>query len=154
MSSPFAVTHRGDEVFGLAPSELWAELEDVERFEEWWSWLRDLTLEPPRLATGSVLTFTIETPLPYRMRCRVEMIDVAAGERIVTRVSGDLQGTASLELHPVSEDATRIELEWELEPTQKPMRLLLRVARPLILKTKDWAVDLALSSFRRNVEGN
>jgi hypothetical protein len=32
------------------------------------------------------------------------------------------------------------------------MRVLVRAARPVIVRTKDWAIDIALRSFRRNVE--
>lgn len=150
MASPYAVTHRGVETFTLPPDELWDEITDAHRFERWWSWLRDLHLEPDRVATGSTLTFTIVSPLPYQMHCVVDFVDVVAHERIQTLVAGDLRGWANLSIEPVDE-GSRIVLEWELEPTQMPMRLLVRAARPLIMRTKDWAIDLALNSFRRNV---
>jgi hypothetical protein len=89
--------------------------------------------------------------LPYKLRCKVEFTEVVPHERIETLVSGDLKGWASLEIEP-SDGGSHLWLRWELEPTQGPMRMLLRVARPLIIRTKDWAIDLALRSFRRNVE--
>lgn len=151
VTSKYEIEHEGDEIFALSPSALWTEFEDVERFESWWSWLGDLKLEPRTLATGSVMTFAIETPLPYRMQCRVEMTDVVEAESITARVSGDLQGWATLQLYPEGA-GTRVVLRWALEPTQLPLRLLVRAARPLIVRTKDWAVDHALSVFRRKVE--
>lgn len=113
--------------------------------------LKEAKLEPDEVATGSVLTFSIVSPLPYKLRCRVEFEEVVPGERIRTVVSGDLKGWATLDIDPY-EAGSSVWLQWELEPTQTPMRMLVRVARPLIMRTKDWAIDLALRSFRRNVE--
>ncbi|MEA2453398.1 MAG: hypothetical protein QOG04_2108 [Actinomycetota bacterium] len=151
MSSPYAIRHDGEELFELAPDELWPEITDVHRFEKWWPWLRDARLDPDDVEEGSILTFTIVTPLPYKLRCTVEFTEVVPCERINTIVSGDLKGWASLEIESF-EDGSRLFLRWELEPTQGPMRILVRAARPLIVRTKDWAIDIALRSFRRNVE--
>lgn len=150
MSSPYAVRHDDEELFELSPAELWPEITDVHRFEKWWSWLREARLEPNEVAAGSVLTFAIVTPLPYKLRCRVEFTEVVVEERIETIVSGDLKGWATLDIEAIDEGSA-VWLRWELEPTQTPMRVLVRVARPLIVRTKDWAIDIALRSFRRNV---
>lgn len=139
-------------MFKLTPSELWGEITELDRFERWWSWLSDLELSPPGdLAEGSILTFAIVSPLPYRMNCRVEFTKVIPEELIETRVTGDLQGWANLELAAIDPGAIVV-LSWELEPTQTPLRILVRAARPLIVRTKDWAIDIALGAFRRNVE--
>lgn len=151
MTSPYAVRHDGEEIFALPPQELWPELTDLRRFERWWSWLRESELEPDEVASGSVLTFSIVSPLPYKLRCRVEFTEVISAERIDAVVSGDLKGWAELEIEP-HEEGSCVWLRWELEPTQTPMRILVRAARPLIMRTKDWAVDIALRSFRRHVE--
>lgn len=151
MSSPYAVRHDGEEQFDLSPDELWPEITDVHRFERWWSWLREARLEPNEVAPGSVLTFAIVSPLPYKLRCRVEFLEVVPGRTIETRVTGDLKGWANLEIEPDG-NGSRLWLRWELEPTQTPMRVLVRAARPLIVRTKDWAIDIAVRSFRRNLE--
>jgi hypothetical protein len=151
VTSPYAVRHDGEELFALPPSELWPEITDVHRFERWWSWLRDAHLHPDEVATGSVLTFAIVSPLPYRLRCHVEFIEVIPEMQIRAHVTGDLEGWAGLEVEPHGAGSL-VRLQWELEPTQAPMRVLVRVARPLINRTKDWAIDIALRAFRRNVE--
>lgn len=135
----------------MTPEELWPEITDLQRFERWWSWLKEATLEPDEVATGSVLEFAIVSPLPHQLRCRVEFVEVVVTERIETLVSGDLKGWATLDIEPY-ENGSAVWLRWELEPTQTPMRVLVRIARPLIMRTKDWAIDIALRSFRRNVE--
>ena len=145
------IRHDGDEYFDLPPGRLWPEITDLKRFEAWWSWLRDAQLEPDLVATGSLLTFSIVSPLPYRLRCAVTFTEVVAEERIHADVTGDLRGWATLEISG-DDDGSLVHLEWELEPTQAPMRVLVRAARPLIVRTKDWAIDLALRSFRRNVQ--
>lgn len=144
------MAHRGVERFSLPPNELWIELTDAHRFERWWSWLRDLRLEPDRVETGTTMTFSIVSPLPYQMHCVVDFVEVVDHQRIRTVVAGDLRGWADLEIEP-RDGGSEIVLEWELEPTQTPMRLLVRAARPLIMRTKDWAIDIALNAFRRNV---
>lgn len=151
MRSPYVVSHEGAELFDLSPAELWAEITDLERFEAWWSWLSDLKLQPDEVATGTIMTFRIVSPLPYSMHCRVEFTNVVAEEQIETVVTGDLQGWANLEIWP-HETGSSVVLSWELEPTQRPLRILVRAARPVIMRTKDWAIDIALRSFRRNVE--
>lgn len=134
----------------MAPDELWTEITDAHRFERWWSWLRDLRLEPDRVETGATMTFSIVSPLPYQMHCIVDFLEVVEHQRIHTVVAGDLRGWANLEIE-ARDGGSEIVLEWELEPTQTPMRLLVRAARPLIMRTKDWAIDIALNAFRRNV---
>jgi hypothetical protein len=152
VTSAYAIRHDGEEFFDLPPHALWPEITDIHRFERWWSWLRDARLDPDEVATGSVLTFAIVSPLPYRLRCTVEFVTVVPEEKIETLVSGDLSGWAHLDIEAEG-DGSRVLLRWELEPTQTPMRLLVRAARPLIMRTKDWAIDLALRAFRRNVSG-
>lgn len=152
MTSAYAIRHDGEELFNLPPDELWPEITDIHRFERWWTWLRDADLEPNDVASGSVLTFSIVSPLPYRLRCIVEFVTVVPEEKIETLVSGDLKGWAQLDIEPHAQ-GSRVFLRWELEPTQTPMRLLVRAARPLIMRTKDWAIDIALRAFRRNVGG-
>lgn len=150
MPSPYSIGHRGEETFTLPPESLWAEITDARRFERWWSWLRNMRVEPDRIETGSTLSFSIVSPLPYQMHCVVDLEEVVEYRLIRSSVSGDLKGWANLAIEPHG-TGSRIVLEWELEPTQMAMRLLVRAARPLILRTKDWAIDIALSSFRRNV---
>ena len=150
MTSAYAIRHDGEEFFDLPPHQLWPEIIDVHRFERWWSWLRDAHLDPNEVVTGSMLTFSIVSPLPYRLRCIVDFVTVVPEEKIETLVTGDLKGWAHLDIEADGE-GSRVLLSWELEPTQMPMRVLVRAARPLIMRTKDWAIDIALRAFRRNV---
>jgi hypothetical protein len=151
VSSPYVVHHEDDEFFSLPPDELWREITDWTRFEEWWSWLHDLRVEPGTIASGSKLTFAIVSPLPYRLDLEVNFLDVVPERSIRAAVDGDLRGDASLRLVPHA-GGSKITLIWDLEPAHAPMRLLVRIARPLIVRTKDWAIGIALRTFRHHIE--
>lgn len=126
---------------------------DVTRFEEWWQWLRDLKLIDGGIVTGGGMTFGVVSPLPYSLKIVVRFTEVAKGRSIDGDVSGDLLGHAHLELHPATDGGTDLDLSWDLEPTQRPLRALVRIARPFIVWTKDWVIDIALRNFRDKVEG-
>jgi hypothetical protein len=151
VSSPYVVHHEDDEFFTLPPDELWREITDWGRFEEWWSWLHDLRVDPETIASGSRLTFAIVSPLPYRLHLGVNFLDVVPERSIRASVDGDLRGDASLRLVPHG-GGSKLTLIWDLEPAHAPMRLLVRVARPLIIHTKDWAIGIALRTFRHHIE--
>lgn len=126
---------------------------DVTRFEEWWQWLRDLKLIDGGIVTGGGMTFGVVSPLPYSLKIVVHFTEVAKGRSIDGDVSGDLLGHAHLELHPATDGGTDLDLSWDLAPTQRPLRALVRIARPFIVWTKDWVIDIALRNFRDKVEG-
>ena len=125
---------------------------DLQRFEEWWSWLRDLEIVDGGIVPGGGIRFGIVSPLPYALRLVVEFEEVVPEERITARVSGDLKGSAGLELSPSEDGGSDLVLYWDLEPEQRPLRALVRIARPFILWTKDWVIDIALQNFRQRVE--
>lgn len=150
MDSAYVVHHQGVEDFSLPPAELWREITDLKRFEQWWSWLRDLRVVPDEIATGTELSFSVVSPLPHRLRFVVTFTEVVEERLIRAAVAGDVRGTASVEIE-AHDGGSRMTLAWDLEPTATPMRVLVRLARPLIVRTKDWAISVAVSSFRRHV---
>lgn len=150
VDSPYVVHHEGVEYFSLGPAELWREMTDLHRFEQWWSWLRDLRLEPDEVATGSSLTFTVVSPLPHRVKFEVDFTEVVPEELIRATVAGDLRGVASVELE-AHDGGSKLTLTFDLEPTFTPLRVLVRVARPFIVWTKNWAISMALKAFRDHV---
>ncbi|HEV3472196.1 MAG TPA: hypothetical protein VG408_03190 [Actinomycetota bacterium] len=150
--SPYVVHHHGTEHFALEPTEMWAEMTDVERFEEWWQWLRDLELVRGGIVTGGGMSFAIVSPLPYSLRINAVFVEVVPEKRIAANVTGDLMGDAALELSAGAGGGSDLVLSWNLEPSQRPLRALVRIARPFIMWTKDWVIDIALRSFRDRVE--
>ena len=151
MVSPCVIDYR--ETFRLAvpPETVWSAIEHVDRFEQWWGWLREFTLEGDALAPGSVLQGVVTPPLPYRMRLRVVVIDSVRPTSIDAAVHGDLEGTAHLRLEPDG-DGTQAVVAWRIEMMQRPMRAAATVAHPLLRWGHDRVVAATVAGFRRQIE--
>ena len=140
--------YRGSFVFPLTPEEMWATI-DFSSFEEWWPWMRDLEVRGG-LEPGADVSFTVVTPLPYRMSLRLLLEEVEETVMIAGRVTGDLEGPAHLEIAE-HEEGCVLTLVWEVEMMQRPMRIAAAVARPILERAHDWAVDVAIRGFKRHV---
>lgn len=66
VGSPFDVSYKGTHHFDGSPDEIWGELASVDRFESWWPWMRQVTLQGEALEPGSVFTFSVEPPVRSR----------------------------------------------------------------------------------------
>lgn len=137
--------------FATTPEKLWDTIQEVDQFQDWWSWLEEFRLEGDALKAGSVLTGVVAPPLPYRMRLRVELVRVERPTLIDAVIHGDLKGAARLEMRP-SEVGTRAEVAWTVEMMQRPMRLADRVAHPLLQWGHDRVVEITVAGFRRRLE--
>lgn len=132
---------------------LWEELRRVEMFESWWPWMKAVHLEGSALAPGSVISFRVEPPIPYKMDIRVEVTSSQRGRRIEGVVAGDLRGTASLELEPQGDPDTLVHVRWDVELANRAIRTGILLARPLLLWAQGWAVEVALRGFRSHLRG-
>ncbi len=113
--------------------------------------MHDLEARGNGLDPGSELDFAVVSPLPYRMRLRVRVIDARRPDRIEADIDGHLRGTGSIELREEGESITLVEVAWTVEVRDRAMRVGARVARPLIKWGQDWAVRVALRNFRRHL---
>jgi uncharacterized protein YndB with AHSA1/START domain len=139
--------------FVVPPEQLWATFERTDRYQEWWPWLRTLTVDGAALEHGAVARVVIQAPLPYQLHCTVRVEDAEPARRLVTRVSGDLEGPARLELAP-SGDGTEARLAWELEVRSSLLRPLATIARPALAWAHDRIVERGLLQFEaRALEG-
>lgn len=145
------IRYRNTYRFALDPARLWKELEDVGRFEQWWSWLEEFRLEGDGLNSGSLLHGVVAPPLPYRMRIQVELVRCLPESEIDALVHGDLEGEAQLRLSPDG-TGTVVEVAWVVEMMQRPMRLASRLAHPVLQWGHDRVVDITVDGFRRHVE--
>lgn len=150
MAAP-VLTYRGTFRFELGPDHLWEQIGSFGRFEEWWPWLTDLTVEGDGLSDGSVLSGTVNPPLPYRMRLQVVLDRCVAPRVIDATVHGDLRGDAHLRFSPDG-TGTRVEAVWTVEMRQPAMRLASRIGRPLLQWGHDRVVETTVSGFRRRIE--
>jgi hypothetical protein len=136
--------------FDVTPADLWRAIERTDRFEGWWSWLSELTLEGGGLVSGGVLRGTVSPPLPYRMLVEVDLVRCERPLEIDAEVHGDLEGPATLRSTPLP-DGTLVEVAWTLEMMQRPMRIASRFAHPLLRLGHDAVVDVTVASFRRQL---
>ena len=144
------ITYREQYEFGQPPPELWRAMEEVDRFETWWSWLEEFRLEGGSLVTGAVLHGVVAPPLPYRMRIRVELTDCDPCRRIDAQVHGDLEGEAQLLISDAG-GGSLVDVAWSVEMMQRPMRLASRIAHPLMQWGHDMVVAITVAGFRRRL---
>lgn len=149
-ASPYVIEYRGSFHLDPKPSQVWAVISRIDRFEDWWGWLREFELEGEGLRSGSVLRGVVVPPLPYRMRLEVVFDSCTRSRRIEATVHGDLRGTARLDFAPEGA-GTRATVSWTIEMMQRPMRLAARVARPLLQWGHDRVVDATVEGFRRTL---
>lgn len=145
------VEYHGHFEFALPPDAVWEGMEHTDDFESWWSWLHDFRHDGDRLTPGSVLRGVVEPPLPYRMQISVEIVGAERPRWIDAQVRGDLVGPAHLRLHH-SDGGTTVDVDWELEMMQRPMRMAARFGRPLLQWGHDRVVEITVAGFRRRVE--
>lgn len=146
------IDYRGGFDFDVAPDELWSSIEHSERFEGWWSWLKDFKLEGGSLQSGAILHGVVVPPLPYRMRIDVELVTCRRPTAIDAVVNGDLRGNASLRIRRNGSRGCTTETAWSIEMMQAPMRAASRFAHPLLRWGHDRVVDMTVRSFRQHLE--
>lgn len=132
--------------FPVPPEQLWAVLNRTDQYPTWWSWLREF--ESDGFAAGSKACCLIQSPLPYALRCTIHVDEMRVPEAIVTRVTGDLQGPARLEVGRVA-DGCSARLVWSLIPGNPLLRNLARIGRPAMIWAHDRVVVTGVDQFRR-----
>lgn len=147
VASCYLMDYAGRFTFPVGPAEMWSALERPEEFERWWGWLGNLQLDGDGLTAGAVLHGTVDPPVPYRMHVDVKLCKCVPAEMIDATVSGDLAGDAHLRMQPTSQ-GTLTDVEWHLEMRQLPMRVVARVAYPLLRWGHDRVVEATVSGFR------
>ena len=134
------------------PPVVWAAIEQMDSFETWWAWLRELRVEGPPLESGCVLHGLVAPPVPYRMRVRVALVRCDAPRSIDADVSGDLVGRAHIRFDPEA-DGTAATVGWTVEMMQLPMRIAARLGSPLLAWGHDRVVQSTVARFRERLAG-
>jgi uncharacterized protein YndB with AHSA1/START domain len=132
--------------FPVPPARLWDVLERTDDYVRWWSWLR--ALDGDGLRTGGRARFTIQAPLPYRLRGELHVLEAVAPRHVVTEVAGDLRGPARLDLAPAVGGCTA-RLRWSVELGDPVLARMARVARPVMVRAHDVVVAVGVQQFRR-----
>lgn len=133
--------------FPVGPGQLWDTLAELDRFPDWWSWLRDFHPEGEGLTDGTVLRGTVVPPVPYRLRLDITLGRCERPRLLEAKVQGDLRGAARVALSPLRE-GTQVEVRWALDFASAPLRLASVVAYPVMRWGHDRVVDMAVSGFR------
>jgi len=150
MAPPYVIDFSATFTFPVPPEELWSAIEDLDHFEAWWGWLSEFGADGKGLRPGAVLHGVVSPPVPYRMRVRVELERCEYPRFIEAAVHGHLEGRARLSLEP-DPIGTRANVAWNIEMTQRQMRLAARVAAPLMRWGHDRVVEATVRGFRRQL---
>lgn len=128
----------------LAPADLWAALEQVGDYRAWWPWLR--RFEAAALATGDTWHAHVQPPIPYWVRFSVRIDQADAPHSIQATVAGDVVGEARLEIveHPQGSEARLVS---SLEPGNGFLKVVARVASPMVRFGHDWVLDTGARQF-------
>jgi Polyketide cyclase / dehydrase and lipid transport len=125
--------------FAVSPETFWATVSRTERYPEWWTWLREF--DSDGLHDGARVKCVIRAPLPYALRVAIHVERAVPPERIETRVTGDLEGPARLEIAPTPSGCAA-RLVWSLELREPWLARIARFTRPVLT----WAHDRVISS--------
>ena len=93
----------------------------------------------------------MQPPLPYSLHFVLEIDEVVPYELVTARVSGDLTGSARLEVRDLSsEEETRSEIRLTsgLAPANRVLRTFALMARPVVRFGHDWVLDTGVQQFR------
>jgi uncharacterized protein YndB with AHSA1/START domain len=151
MSSIYIFPH--DRTFFIAAPirQVWNTTRSLTQLESWWAWLKDLRVSDDDLKEGTRFEFAVVTPLPYRLSIAATATEVVEPTLIRADITGDLKGPAEIELTPVT-GGTEVALRWEVELMSRPLRFAALASKPLMVWGQDWAVRIAVSGARRNIE--
>jgi hypothetical protein len=155
MATPFRFDRAWS--FAVTPDELWTTLEQTDHYREWWPWLREFHVEGngdrDAFVAGAIASLLIQAPLPYQLRCTIRVDEAVAGRKLVTRVTGDLEGPARLELS-ATPSGSEVRLAWTLNVRSALLRPLATVARPALSWAHDRIVERGLDQFEERALQN
>ena len=132
--------------FAVSPETFWATVSRTELYPTWWSWLRKF--ESDGLRDGSHTGCVIQAPLPYALRVGIDVERVVPPERVESRVSGDLEGPARLEITPTSSGCAA-RLVWSLELREPWLARIARFTRPVLTWAHDRVISSGVHQFER-----
>lgn len=142
------IDYRGAFWFPVGPNELWETIERFDRFESWWTWLRDFRADTERLVAGNVLHGMVIPPVPYRLRLDIGLEASERPQVVEARIDGDVRGFAVMRLEPV-DHGTQVTVVWSMDMVSRPLRLAARLAYPLMRWGHDRVVEMAVAGFRQ-----
>lgn len=131
--------------FDRPVQEVWSALVRVDRYPDWWGWLREF--DGRTFAAGAEWRCVVKPWLPYTVAFTIRLTDVAECERATAELSGDIRGTAALTVTDRPEGC-ELRLVSDLESRHGAARVIGRVAPMLAARGHDWVLDTGIRQFR------
>lgn len=128
----------------VSPTELWAALTRLDRYQLWWPWLREFDAQ--LLAGDETWDCLVQPPLPYRVRFVVALEEVTAPTTVRASITGDVVGEARLDIVE-QPDGSEARLVSHLEPGNGFLKAVARVAAPVVRYGHDWVLDTGARQF-------
>jgi hypothetical protein len=130
--------------FGVDVDELWTAIADIDRYPRLWPWLR--RFEARGLIAGDSWRCVVRPPLPYSVRFSIDLVEVAGPSHVTATITGDIKGTARLDLEPTVDGST-IRLQSTLAPNGWAFGALAILMRPVVNRGHDWVLDTGAAQF-------
>jgi hypothetical protein len=132
-----------------SPAVVWDAMARPEDFRTWWPWLG--AFDGRQVAPGERWQCVVQPPLPYRLGFVVAIGEVVTGECVTATVSGDIEGAARIDLG-ADEGGSILRLRAELAPSNPALRVVARLAQPLVRFGHDWVLDTGFRQFTAHLE--
>lgn len=154
-----SVKIRSDRVyrFPLPRPALWQALGALDEYPRRWPWLR--RFDAAALAPGEEWHCTVQPPLPYALSCSLRIASVVEPELIEADITGDLSGSARVELRDdgdtrasgatdltgstTAAGVTEVHLVTELAAASAAIRMVSRTFPSIARWGHDWVLDTA-----------
>lgn len=117
-----------------------------QRWLDWWPRLRSIDVDRADGLVGSEARCVWRSPLGYRLRTDLRLVDVISEKRVELAVTGDVVGSAVVEFSPTA-DGTRVDVSWQVTTTPRWMN----VAAPLLRPAFTWGHRVVMRAGERGL---
>jgi hypothetical protein len=131
--------------FAVSRRELWAALTHVDRYREWWPWLR--SFDGHAFAAGERWQCVIKPQLPYTLEFVITLEQVQEARVARAQLTGDIDGWAELTLEDAG-TGSALRLQSDLVARNGIARTIGAIVPPLARRGHDWVLDNGIRQFR------
>jgi hypothetical protein len=131
--------------FPFDAEEFWTRISHVDDYGHWWPWLHHF--DGRRLSVGDVWSCQVHPPVPYVVHFTVRLDEVCHGRSVHATISGDIDGTAVLDVQQDGPGCS-VRLVSELSPAKQSLRVMSIAARPVVRFGHNWILDVGVRQFR------
>ncbi|PSK99716.1 carbon monoxide dehydrogenase subunit G [Haloactinopolyspora alba] len=125
----------------------WAFLTAPEqRWHDWWPYLESIGVDRTGELYGSVARCVWRSPIGYRLRLTLELVDVDVGRQVSLAVTGDLDGTGVIGFAP-DHCGSRLDVRWSV----RTRRGWMNAAGPLLRPLFRYGHDVVMSHGERGL---